>query len=143
METVTQINKYESTRTERDEYGDRTKPVAGFEIVTTEQQIFLMIEDESSCCESWGYFWCNDDTAEFIGATLLGVTRVDEALNTHKVKQETPDLSNDDPSGIGTMFVNIETDRGVLQFVAYNSHNGYYGHRAIVECKQLNHSETL
>ena len=26
------------------------------------------------------------------------------------------------------MFINVETTNGLLQFVAYNEHNGYYGH---------------
>jgi len=41
------------------------------------------------------------------------------------------------------MFVDLKTDRGKLQFVAYNEHNGYYGHEAEVICNQLNHSEVL
>jgi hypothetical protein len=39
--------------------------------------------------------------------------------------------------------VNIDTDRGQLQFVAYNEHNGYYGHNAVVVSKQLTHEECL
>jgi hypothetical protein len=41
------------------------------------------------------------------------------------------------------MFVNLTTDRGALQFVAYNIHNGYYGHEATVTCKQLTYSAHL
>ena len=41
------------------------------------------------------------------------------------------------------MFVNLETNKGTLQFVAYNEHSGYYGHEAKVQCTQLMHSETL
>lgn len=26
------------------------------------------------------------------------------------------------------MFINVETTKGLLQFVAYNEHNGYYEH---------------
>src|SRR4051812_37961041 len=29
---------------------------AGFKIETTQQEIRLAIDDESSCCETWGYF---------------------------------------------------------------------------------------
>ena len=32
---------------------------------------------------------------------------------------------------------------GYLQFVAYNSHNGYYGHEAVLISKQLNYEEDL
>jgi hypothetical protein len=41
------------------------------------------------------------------------------------------------------MFVNVETDRGTLQFVLYNSHNGYYGHKARVVSEQLKREEYL
>ena len=43
----------------------------------------------------------------------------------------------------GVMFVNLETDMGTLQFVAYNEHNGYYGHEAKVQCTKLTHAEHL
>ena len=43
----------------------------------------------------------------------------------------------------GAMFVNLETSEGLLQFVAYNAHNGYYGHEAVLVSKQLNHEERL
>jgi len=111
----------------------------GFDVVTSEQRIELRIDNQSGCCERWGYFWTNDETKEFIGARVLGVTLADAALSTKR-------LDEAEPGGLdcgGTMFVNIETDRGVLQFTAYNSHNGYYGHEASVRSKQLNHEETL
>ena len=66
-------------------------------------------------------------------AEIRGVTVTDTALHTR-------DLSLDEGD---TMFVNIETDRGVLQFVAYNSHNGYYGQTAYVLSTQLRHEATL
>jgi tRNA(Ile2) C34 agmatinyltransferase TiaS len=43
----------------------------------------------------------------------------------------------------GVMFVNIETNEGTLQFVAYNEHNGYYGHIAKVQSMQLSHEVVL
>lgn len=122
METIVEIK--ELTGTDED----------GFEVVTSTQKIHLGIYNSGSCCESWGHFWCNDNPQEFVGAAVLGVTLTDTALNT----KEVPSLDEGD-----VMFVNIETDRGVLQFVAYNSHNGYYGHTARVACTQLTHAETL
>ncbi len=41
------------------------------------------------------------------------------------------------------MFVDLITNRGVLQFTAYNNHNGYYGHDAKVISTQLNHKCSL
>lgn len=113
---------------------DASKGMDGFVIVTDEQEIILGINNQGSCCESWGHFWCNDNPQEFVGATVHDVTITNNALITEKA----PDVYEG-----GVMFVNIVTDRGVLQFVAYNSHNGYYSHSATVECKQLNHSEYL
>lgn len=119
------------------EYLDRNGQ-EGFKIITSEQEILLSIDNLQDCCENWGYFWCNDDPQEFVGAKVLEVTLTDTALNTKKVNDEADEL---DAGGI--MFVNIVTDAGVLQFTAYNSHNGYYGHEARVSCRQLTHSERL
>lgn len=33
------------------------------------------------------------------------------------------------------MFINVETTKGLLQFVAYNEHNGYYGHDVLLVSK--------
>jgi len=38
------------------------------------------------------------------------------------------------------MFVDLLTNIDVIQFVAYNEHNGYYGHTASVSSNQLNFS---
>ena len=78
-----------------------------------------------------------DNTSEFIGAQLLAVTVTDTALKTYIVK----DLKNLEEGRV--MFVDLKTSTGVLQFVAYNAHNGDYGHEAKVECTQLQYSEIL
>ena len=108
----------------------------GFEVETTVQKIKLLIDNSQDCCESWGHFWMNDKPEDFIGAELLGVEVVDAALDTHKMD----DLSLDEGE---TMFVNLRTSVGVLQFTAYNSHNGYYGHMAEVSCEQLKYETCL
>jgi len=106
----------------------------GFEVVTDDQTIRVGITNEQSCCENWGYFMTNDDPSEFIGANLISVDIVDTCL----VKDKAPALYEGD-----AMFVNFETSAGTLQFVAYNAHNGYYGHEAVVVSKQLEHSVSL
>jgi hypothetical protein len=111
---------------------------AGFKITTNIQVITLEIYNESSCCESWGYFWSNDNVNDFIGATLLGVKIVDDALNVRKFYEESGNLDEGD-----VMFVNLETDKGTLQFTAYTSHNGYYAHTAKVTSNQLTIEEWL
>jgi len=112
---------------------------SGFEIETDAQCIVLGIDDGQSCCESWGYFMSHDDVADFIGATVVGVSIVDTALCVARVEREEAHTRDDGD----IMFVNIDTDRGVLQFCAYNKHNGYYGHQAVVISKQASASFIL
>lgn len=133
-ETIVEIRDYEAQ--------ENGVEVAGFEVVTTKQRIKLYIDNEASCCERWGHFWCNDDPADFVGAQVRGVTITDTAL--HEAQMRANDLAptRKEFEG-GVMFVNLETDRGTLQFVAYNEHNGFYGHEAKVQCEQLSHCETL
>ena len=134
MEKIVEIKDYKA----KEGYGN----VAGFEVLTTDQSIKLYIDNESSCCEKWGYFWCNDNPQDFIGAELRSVSLTDTALNEAQMKAN--DLNpNDKWFEGGVMFVNLETDKGTLQFVAYNEHNGYYGHEAKVQCTQLTHAEKL
>lgn len=116
----------------------------GYHITTDKQVIKLLINNGQSCCENWGYFMSEDDTKSFIGADLLELTITDTVLNTHSV----PEGLKDDDGVIrmydgGIMFVNISTSKGLLQFVAYNEHNGYYGHTAYVISEQLTHQEGL
>jgi len=130
VEKIVEIKDYEASG------------VAGFEVVTTKQSIKLYIDDEASCCEKWGYFWCNDNPQDFINAELYSVSLTDTALNEAEMKAN--DLNPDSSSFEGgVMFVNLETDKGTMQFVAYNEHNGYYGHNATVKCTQLTHEESL
>lgn len=106
----------------------------GYVIETTKQTIKLGIGNEQSCCESWGYFMSEDDVQSFVGTTLLDIKLTDTALNT---------VQKCSVYDGGIMFVDLITDNGVLQFVAYNEHNGYYGHTAIVLSEQLMNEETL
>ena len=112
---------------------------AGYEIETSKQTIRLLISNEKQCCENWGYFMSEDDLESFIGADLREIVLVDTALNTKQLDSRA-EYGMDEG---GLMFVNLNTDRGTLQFVAYNSHNGYYGHDARVESEQLSHEVTL
>jgi len=99
-----------------------------------------MISNGQDCCESWGYFMSEDNFNQFIGAALLDITITDTALNTIDF---TGRIGPDDLDSGGMMFVNISTSAGLLQFVAYNAHNGYYGHTAYVISEQLKHEEGL
>jgi len=109
----------------------------GYEIVTDKQTIRIGISDSQCCCEDFGCIITNDEISEFINAELIGVSITDTALNNKEIEElECLDCG-------GAMFVNIETNKGLLQFVTYNSHNGYYGHEAVLVSKQLNHNEDL
>ena len=109
----------------------------GYEIVTNEKTISLLIENHQDCCELWGYFWCNDNPEEFIGSELIDIKVVDDALN-QQLFDETVTLYEGN-----VMFVNLETSFGTLQFVAYNEHNGYYGHTAMVRSESFNYETFL
>lgn len=139
-ETVVAVNPYEST-------GDGGwNREAGFQIQTTAQIITLAIDDQPSCCESWGYFLTEDNTEKFIGARLLGVRITDTNRSGRRFTADWSVNDGDDVEHLDAgdvMFVDIETDRGVLQFVAYNAHNGYYGHEARVSSMQLRHRKVL
>lgn len=106
----------------------------GYVIKTNKQEIKMGITNSQGCCENWGYFTSEDDLTRFIGATLLDIKVTDTCL----VKEKLINVYDGD-----VMFIDIETSEGVLQFVAYNSHNGYYGHNAVVISEQLNISETI
>ena len=109
----------------------------GYRVVTDKQTIELGISADQDCCEQSGFFWSNDNPEEFIGAEVSSVQVVDTELNKKKVE----DIGGLDAGGI--MFINIDTDKGVLQFTAYNAHNGYYGHTAYVKSDQLKTEKTL
>lgn len=107
-------------------------------VVTLEdgKQLKMGISNSQNCCESWGYMISEDSLDQFIGAEYHGVEVVNEKLET--VQHESAFYEG------SCMFVNIYTSEGVLQFVAYNEHNGYYGHEAVVvEDGTTTHSETL
>lgn len=112
---------------------------SGFAVRTTEQVIHLLIANQQQCCETWGYFWTNDNTYDFIGSDLLSVSVVDDCLNVQKLNDVSDGIQYE---GV-TMFVNLETSKGTLQFTAYNEHNGYYSHEAKVISKQLNHESWI
>jgi hypothetical protein len=79
-------------------------------IVTTDKHVYRAgISNDQQCCESWSYILNEDkDAPSFVGAILLEV------------------------ESDGT-FTNFKTNRGTLNFTAYNDHNGYYSHDCILQ----------
>lgn len=100
----------------------------GYEVETDQHVYRVLISNEQSYCESWGYLASDDDLTPFIGAELREVRLTDTALNTARVEES--DYYGGDEGGI--QFVDFVTDRGTFQVAVYNGHNGYYGHGVIV-----------
>lgn len=87
--------------------GDKYYGFDGVRVTTNLHVYEAGIDNYQQCCESWGYMINEDgDSQEFVGATL------------HSVNSD------------GT-FTNFNTDRGTLNFTAYNEHNGYYSHHCV------------
>lgn len=104
----------------------------GFVVETNKQKISIGIEKGRWCCESSGYLCSEDNPQDFMGSELLNIIRVDRSLI---VREAT--LLDDLQSG-DAIFIDLETSKGILQIVVYNSHNGYYGHDAVVISRELN-----
>jgi hypothetical protein len=111
----------------------------GYEITTDSQVIKIGIDNGQCCCEDWGYLITNDNINEFIDSNLISISIVDSLLDKKNIElvERLKDYE------CSAMFVNFETNIGLLQFVAYNSHNGYYSHEAVLISKELNVSENL
>lgn len=106
----------------------------GYIIVTDQQEIKVGISNDQCCCEEWGELMSEDDLDQFVGASLIKVYVTDVALKSYDF-----DTSYEGDA----MFVNFETDKGLFQFVAYNIHNGYYGHDAVLITKDEHYTKTL
>lgn len=115
----------------------------GYEVHTDKQVITVKIANEISCCEHPGCFIVNDDINDFIGATLVDVYVTDTETNNYVIPivRQMEGYIVEEPENI--MFVNLVTNRGNLQLVAYNSHNGYYGSTAVLISNQLAFSDVL
>lgn len=129
METILAIEEVEDRLYQPYVSGD------GYRIQTTEQEILCLIDNNQYCCEDWGYLISEDNFSPFIGATLLSIYVTDLALEKVNFTENLYDG--------GAVFINFATSVGVLQFVAYNSHNGYYGHSVILQSNQLELEEVI
>lgn len=106
---------------------------AGYRVVTTEQVVTLAIDSETWYCEDWGYV-LHGDPAQHVGAELRGVAISD----TNRTGREfTHPQRGPGPWEPHVLLVDVETDRGTLQFAAFNSHDGDYAHRAHIRSRQL------
>ncbi len=133
IEKILKIENTQFVTGKEDEYG---YSYDGVIITTDKQEIKIGIDDSSSCCENFDFISSEDNYRNFIGSDLYSIKQSDYLLKGKDIN--IPDLDEG-----GSMFINVETSKGLLQFVCYNSHNGYYSHNAIVISRQLNLSEEL
>ena len=133
-ERIVKIGEFVGNDFDDDDYG-----YSGYKIHTDKQVISLLISNGQNCCEAWGYLMSEElnEGDDFIGANIISIEEVSEA---DIIKDEDED---DDDYVDACIFINVNTDRGTLQFKAYNSHNGYYGHAVRVHSEQLKLEETL
>ena len=113
----------------------RNSEYEGFIIATNKQKIYIGVSAYRCCCESFGALISEDDIDKFIEAELLNIKITDTELKSY-------DFLENLFEG-GTMFVDIETNKGVFQIAVYNIHNGYYGHAAIVKSEKLNYENFI
>jgi hypothetical protein len=106
----------------------------GFRVETSNHELLVLIDDQASCCESWGHVHSADDTSYYLGAELLSIRLTDTALNSTIIDRHGRAKYGFDEGGI--QFVDLDTSKGKLQLAVYNSHNGYYGHGIVVALDQ-------
>lgn len=111
--------------------------IGGFKITTTEQEIDIVIDNTSQCCEHFGYIASEDDISEYIGSELIGISVVEynESSGYHKKLIGYEDYGVDEGNAY---FVDLKTNKGTLVFSVYNSHNGYYGHSVEIKSNKFN-----
>lgn len=115
---------------------DKWRSIEGYEIITDKGSIKVGVSNYQLCCEDWGYFTSEDNLQDFLGAEVIQVDLVDKELKVYEKLRYLEDG--------GAMFVNVVTNKGTLQLVAYNCHNGYYGHNAVyIDVDGNKHEESL
>ena len=142
-ERIVKIGEFVGNDFDDDDYG-----YSGYKIHTDKQVISLLISNGQNCCEAWGYLMSEElnEGDDFIGANIISI----EEVSLADITKDDPDKlinpmihDDDDDYGDACIFINVNTDRGTLQFKAYNNHNGYYGHMVRVHSEQLKLEETL
>lgn len=95
----------------------------GLHITTSNGDIKLLIGNSTDCCERWdgAFLETPDDPLKYIGAKILQIEDTNDR-----------ELNPDDGESRETQ-LKIITNRGVLQYAVYNSHNGYYSHATFLQ----------
>lgn len=103
----------------------------GYEFKVGIDVYHFLIEGGQQCCERSGYFDTSYDLEDFAGAKLLSLDIVNTGLGVVDLLEKHVGFEFHDVEE-NVMFVNLNTDAGLLQLAVYNSHNGYYGHDVVV-----------
>lgn len=112
------------------EYSEFDGFVITFDNDTT---LSLVVSSYQSCCENYGAVTTEENLQDYVGAEYIQHDIVDQelAVNSNIIADSNIyDIPSLDAGDI--IFLNVQTDKGTLQFSVYNSHNGYYGHSAYV-----------
>lgn len=132
---ITEIENYVFTKDKKKEFPNR---FTGYSVITSKQTILILINNQSQCCENFGYMSSEDNFEDFIESELKELKAVDTSLSISELNDIVG--GHEEPH---TMFVNLETNKGTLQFTLYNEHNGFYGHKVRIVSHQLNIDEEL
>jgi len=101
----------------------RYKNLEGLYITTDKGGITLLIDNRGQCCEIYGsgFIETPDDISKYIGAKIISIEDTNDS-----------ELNPDDEESCETQ-LRITTNRGVLQYAVYNSHNGHYSHTVFLQ----------
>ena len=106
----------------------------GYQLNFTDNSVCeLLIDNGQNCCESWGYLASNDVLEEFYGAEIVEATITDMTSDTKFFDRIVVESEGSEYEVPGCVFITLRTTKGDLQLVAYNAHNGYYGHDVVVK----------
>jgi hypothetical protein len=133
----------------------------GYKIHTNKQIITCFIDNNSDCCENWGFITTEDKLEQYVGSELLSIKLIDMDYKSHPllINHNFPDILDENDDNLDDnldenddnwhgnetsfCFIDVNTSVGVLQFAIYNTHNGYYGHKVKIKSNQLNHETML
>jgi hypothetical protein len=108
--------------------GEYNQPHVGVTISLDDgRAVRFGISDGQSCCEDFNYLHPADDYPNFVGAEYQGLREI----YTWPASIDNPYAEYGFDAG-GFQAIEVATDRGPLQFVVYNAHNGYYSHSTVI-----------
>lgn len=99
---------------------------SGYRITTTRQQIKVFVSTYTSCCENAGTALLKPEGLDLLGARVLSVAWGRHVKNG--LVAESLDTLPEHFDDVQRAVVDVMTDRGLVQLVAFNEHNGYYPH---------------